>query len=323
MPKILFGGREYATAPDETILDCLIRHGVPAPHACRSGLCHTCMMRALEGTPSGESQRGLKDALVLQHYFLPCICVPPGDMSLVLPDAETFRTHTVVTHLDNLGPEIMRLRLARPEGYHYRAGQYLTLFNADGVGRCYSLASVPALDNELELHIRRVPGGVVSGWVNDRLQTGATVSIGEALGDSFYIPGRPNQPLLLIGTGSGLAPLYGIARDALRQGHTGPIKLYHGSRTPDGLYLVQALIDLALKHPGFDYRPCVSRGSAPTWAVHARADDRALEENPGLAGWRVYLCGNPDMVNHAKRRVFLAGASMSEIFADPFLPSRP
>lgn len=323
MPRILFDNQAYETGPGETILDCLTRHGVPAPHSCRSGLCHTCMMRALEGTPSGESQRGLKDALVLQNYFLPCVCVPPGDMSVVLPDAETFRTDTVVTRLDRPSPEIIRLRLARPEDYQYRAGQYLTLFNVDGVGRSYSLASVPALDSDLELHIRRVPGGVVSGWVEDRLQAGATVSIGEALGDCFYVPGRPEQPLLLIGTGTGLAPLYGIARDALQQGHAGSIKLYHGSSTPDGLYLVQELQDLALKNPGFDYRPCVSRGDAPAWATRARADDRALEENPNLAGWRVYVCGNPDMVNGTKRRVFLAGASLSDISADPFLPSQP
>ncbi len=80
---------------------------------------------------------------------------------------------------------------------------------------------------------------------------------------------------------------------------------------------------LTLKHPCFDYRPCVSSGDAPAWAAQARADDRALQENSNLAGWRVYVCGNPDMVNHAKRMAFMAGASMSEIFADPFLPSRP
>ncbi|MDP1708220.1 MAG: 2Fe-2S iron-sulfur cluster-binding protein [Gammaproteobacteria bacterium] len=323
MPKIVFGNQEYEADPGETVLDCLTRHGVPAPHSCRSGLCHTCMMRAMEGTPTGESQRWLKDPLVLQNYFLPCICVPSGDMSIVLPDAGTFRTDTVATCIDKLNSEITRLCLARPEDYQYRAGQYLTLFNADGVGRSYSLASVPALDDDLELHIRRVPYGVVSGWVDKQLQVGATVAIGEALGNCFYVPGRPEQPLLLIGTGTGLAPLYGIARDAIQQGHTGLIRLYHGSSTSDGIYLTHELQALTLQHPGFDYRPCVSSGDAPAWAAQARADDRALQENSNLAGWRVYVCGNPDMVNHAKRMAFMAGASMSEIFADPFLPSRP
>lgn len=323
MPRVFFDKQAYATRPGETVLDCLTRHGVPAPHSCRSGLCHTCMMRAVEGTPAVESQRGLKDALVLQNYFLPCLCVPAGDMSVVLPDAETFRTDTVVTRIDKLNAEITRLCLARPEHYQYRAGQYLTLFNADGVGRSYSLASVPALDDDLELHIRRVPKGVVSGWVDKQLQVGATVAIGEALGNCFYVPGQPDQPLLLIGTGTGLAPLYGIARDALQQGHTGPIRLYHGSSMPDGLYRMQELQALADTHPGFDYRPCVSRANATPWATQARADDRALAENPCLSGWRVYVCGNPDMVNHAKRRAFLAGASLSDICADPFLHSRP
>ncbi len=47
----------------------------------------------------------------------------------------------------------------------------------------------------------------------------------------------------------------------------------------------------------------------------------ALDESPDLSGWRVYLCGNPQMVEAARMQTFLAGAGSSEIFADPFLPS--
>jgi len=46
--------------------------------------------------------------------------------------------------------------------------------------------------------------------------------------------------------------------------------------------------------------------------------DVALADNPDLSGWRVFLCGNPDMVNAARQQTFFAGASMREIYADPF-----
>ncbi|MDP1166043.1 hypothetical protein Q6281_31615, partial [Klebsiella pneumoniae] len=71
------------------------------------------------------------------------------------------------------------------------------------------------------------------------------------------------RPLILIGTGSGIAPLHGILRDALRQGHTGPIHIYHGTRQPEDLYLDQSLHDLASRHDNVHYYPCVSQPDAP------------------------------------------------------------
>jgi NAD(P)H-flavin reductase len=54
---------------------------------------------------------------------------------------------------------------------------------------------------------------------------------------------------------------------------------------------------------------------------HGRASDVALSDNPELNSWRIYLCGHPDMVAKTKKQVFLAGASFSDIYADPFLIS--
>ena len=187
--------------------------------------------------------------------------------------------------------------------------------------RNYSLASVPSLDDDLMMHVRRVPGGQVSGWIFDQVQAGDTVTISEAFGDCFYVPGRSEQNLLLLGTGCGLAPLYGIARDALNSGHRGRIHLYHGSRDACGLYLVKELDAYAAAHPNFRYRPCISEGPSAEGYWAGTPLQAALDETPDLGGWRVYLCGNPQMVEAARMQTFLAGAGSSEIFADPFLPS--
>jgi hypothetical protein len=47
----------------------------------------------------------------------------------------------------------------------------------------------------------------------------------------------------------------------------------------------------------------------------------ALAHTPTLAGWKIYLCGAPDLVNTLRKRVFLGGASMGDIYADAFLPA--
>ncbi|KPJ91679.1 MAG: hypothetical protein AMJ53_11085, partial [Gammaproteobacteria bacterium SG8_11] len=248
MPLITFQGKQYSCEPGETALDCLLRHALEIPYSCRSGVCHTCLMRMVDGTPPKESQKGLKPSLISQNYFLPCSCSTAEDMEVILPDAANFRVSTAVVSIDPLTSEIIRLRLERPSGFQYHPGQYVNLYNPEGVGRSYSLASVPVLDPFLEFHIRLVPKGQVSGWVHNTLKVGDVVSISEAIGNCFYVGDDPQRNLLLLGTGSGLAPLYGIVRDALHHSHKGTIKLYHGSSTMGGIYLQHELTQLTQNH---------------------------------------------------------------------------
>lgn len=329
MPTIAFEGKEYESEPDESILDCLTRHGVSVKYSCRSGVCQTCIMVAQEGTLPEKSQAGLKDTLKAKNYFLACSCVPKSDIGIGRPDSNLIEIETTVKSIDLLNPEVIRIRLLRPNNYEYYPGQYLTLFNSAGVGRSYSIASIPVEEDFLELHIRLVPGGQVSGWAHSEVKAGDTVRITEPNGDCFYMVNDKQQPMLLIGTGTGLAPLYGIAREAIRQGHTGHIHLYHGSRTldghatPYGLYLVNELKALAQAHDQFIYHPCVSSGHVPEGMRQGRANDLALEDHKDLSGWRVYLCGREDMVKATKQKTFLAGASLKDIYSDPFLFTPP
>jgi len=322
MPIIEFEGQKYLSEENESVLDCLIRHGVSVHYSCRAGICQSCMMRMEEGQPSEASQKGLKDALKAQNYFLMCSYVAHTDIRIASPGKELQSVETEVLALDRLTADVLRVRLARPDNYNYFPGQFLNLRNPDGVERSYSLASLPDDEDFLELHIRHIPGGKVSGWVHTALKVGDRVDISPATGDCFYTEGDAEQNLLLIGTGTGLAPLYGILRDALRHAHRGEIHLYHGSSTPDGLYLVDELKALDAAHDNFHYHPCVSQGTPPAGVTAGRADQKALEEIGKLDGWRIYLCGREEMVKATRQKAFLNGASLKDIYADPFVPSQ-
>lgn len=321
MPRITFEGEDYQSETGETVLDCLTRYGVSVDHSCKTGVCHSCMMIAVEGDPTPASQVGIKETLKAQDHFLICSCVPETDMLVAVRDGAGSSFEALVLSLDKLSADVVRLRLARPDNYDYFPGQFLNLSNDTGVTRSYSLASVPELDDFLELQIRHVSDGKVSGWVAGKLRVGDVVTISQAAGQCSYLPGREEQSLLLVGTGTGLSPLLGIARDALRQGHRGPVHLYHGSRSSEGLYLVAELSEIAEANGGFHYHPCVSRGTSPQGSRSGRADDLALEDFPQLSGWRVFLCGREEMVKAMQKKTFLAGASMKDIFADPFIDS--
>lgn len=225
-----------------------------------------------------------------------------------------------IDSLERLSDSVVRVRLAAEEPFEYRAGQYVSVIREDGLARRYSLASLPSEDL-LELHVRRIPGGAMSGWLWDEAARGTRAFVQGPAGQCFYVEGTPGQPLVLVGAGTGLAPLVGIARDALAAGHTGPVWLFHGALTEPGLYLGDELRALAATHPNFHYVPSVVQGPS----VHAAVGplDACIRSSaPDLdARWKGYVCGDPGFVGTFRKTLFLAGLASGSIYADAFLPS--
>jgi CDP-4-dehydro-6-deoxyglucose reductase len=309
MPTVTYAGAAYQGASGESVLDTLLRHGVSVSNSCRAGACQSCLMRSGSGAIPPVAQRGLKSTLIEQGYFLSCVCEPEGD--LVVEPAGGLEIEARIASLERLTPTVLRARLTPLAEMAYRPGQYVTLRRGDGLSRSYSLAGLPE-DGTLELHVRRAPHGRMSGWLFDEAREGEAVSVRGPAGDCFYTAGKPEQPLLLAGTGTGLAPLAGICRDALRHGHTGPIHLYHGARKADDLYLQEELGALAALHANLRYEPVVvPDGGSLEHVVGQR--------HSSFTGWRGFVCGNPAMVPLLKKKLFLAGMASREIFADAFL----
>jgi NAD(P)H-flavin reductase/truncated hemoglobin YjbI len=318
MYKLYFQGEKYQCRENETVLQVFMRHGVTVPFSCGNGICHICLHRCESGEVPAESQKGLRQTLQEQGYFLICKCVPKGDMNITVSrDADLFN-HAVVYKKELLAPDVCRVLLEPATKLYYHAGQFINIRNQDGDTRSYSLASVPQEDYFLEIHVKRVPGGIMSNWIFDKMSENDVLEFQGAAGNSFYVPGERDQPLLLIGTGTGLSPLIGIARDALINGHTGPVQLYHGSRHLHGLYLKNVLNELSERYANFHPVSCISGYETSEGYRNGRANDVALAEHVDLKGWRVYLCGEPGMVETMQQSVQDAGASPLEIHTDPF-----
>jgi NAD(P)H-flavin reductase/ferredoxin len=318
MHSIKIGESQFACQQDETVLETLLRENVRIPYSCRQGICQSCLMRSLDQPPPVSAQTGLKDTLQKQNYFLACICHAEQDMTVALPDQQGAWLEARVVEKQPLSPDIIRLVLEYETAFNFFAGQFINLQRADGLTRSYSIANSPRPDKSLEFHIRRLPKGQFSSWVHEELETGATLTFSQAQGTCHYLPGREEQPLMLVGTGSGLAPLYGILTDALAQQHSGPIHLFHGSRDLNGLYLMDEIRELARQFDNFHYTPCLSGEEAAVDHAQGRVHDVALAHAPTLKGWRIYLCGHPEMVNQTKKMAYLKGAALNDIYADAF-----
>ncbi len=315
MTAIRYQERLYPVAPGESVLDALLAAGVEAAHSCKAGSCGVCMMRVTSGMVPERASAGLKDSLRQQGYFLPCVCVPDSDLTIARAGGDAAYGASIGA-VERLSPDVVRVRLVCDTVLESRPGQYVSLGREGKLARSYSIASISDASisegREFEIHVRRVAGGQMSGWLHDGAQPGDRLEITGPYGDCFYVPGRPEQPLLLAGTGTGLAPLYGILRDALRQGHAGPIHLFHGAKTEDGLYLVNELRHIARTHSNFEYMPVVLDQDGPIENV-------LLRRLPRLSGWRAFVCGGPAAVQVLRKKIFLAGAASRDIYADAFL----
>lgn len=320
MPVLHHGDLHLSLEPGETALDALLRAGVPVPNSCRAGACQSCRLRASSGEPPPASQIGLKSTQRERGYFLACLCRPESDLTIAVDDEPPQDAEVVA--IEPLSADVVRLRLRPLTPLVHRAGQFITLLRADGLARSYSLANLPD-DDALELHVRVLPHGRMSQWIAHDLRPGDHLRLRGPEGDCFYTDGNPEQPLLLIGTGTGLAPLYGIARDALHRGHTGPITLLHGAVVPAGHYLVDVLKDMSRAHANFSYLRCALHGEAAEGLQIGGIEAVAATLHPKLAGHRVFLCGDPERVQALRKQCFLRGARMNQILADAFVTAPP
>lgn len=321
MSKLTIGDDCYSCLPEETVLDALLRQDVDVSYACKKGTCHSCILKSVDSSPSAPAQNGLKDTLKSQGYFLACCCVPEQSMTIKLPEQSEFYTDGKVVANEMLNRNTILLILECPDVLEYKAGQFVNLQRTDGVTRSYSISNVPSESKALEFHIRRLPGGIFSEWLHDDIKVGDVLSVSEPQGHCFYLPERKDQGLLLVGTGSGLAPLAGILTDALSHGHSGPIHLFHGSHEQEDLYRVVEMRQLEQDYSNFTYTPCISGSHVPEGFSAGRVNDVVLKNLSNLSGWRVFLCGHPDMITQMKMAAFMSGASSSDIYTDAFLIS--
>lgn len=316
MTVIEFQGEPVTLTEGESVLDGLLRQGHQIPHGCRAGVCQSCVVEASEGDNVSSAQAGLSDNQVRLNQFLSCQCIPRESLSVNLVDINDQKTSAQVVDKSWLSESVIRLRLKT--NLSYFPGQYVTLWKDENIARSYSLASIDP-DGFLEFHIRRYPGGVFSSWVADSLSVGDTLYLQGPMGKCFY-SAEPSQPLLLAAIGTGLAPIYGILRDALSQFHNGPITLVVGAKDMSGLYLIDELMEIARRHDNVSIH-VVAQQEAGVEAPVQVGDIYPYVKGllPDMNGYRVYLCGAESFVTKMRKQCFLAGAGMSAISADVFL----
>ena len=308
MPELHVGERHWSVATGSNLLDALNQAGVAVPYSCRAGSCHACLVRC-QGEVEDKQPDALSPAQRQEGWRLACQCQVSGDVRVEAFDPTRDGLAAQVAGVDWLSPTVLRLRLQPERGLRYRAGQHLVLW-AGKVARPYSLASLPQEDPFLEFHIDCRQPGEFSDLAR-RLHVADALRLGELRGGALqYDADWQSRPLWLLASGTGLAPLWGVLREALRQDHQGPIRVIHQAHDAQGHYLAEPLAQLAAQHPNLT----VERWTAAE-STQALAQLRLVSRQT-LA----LLCGHPASVEAFSKRLFLAGLPRNQLLADVFLP---
>jgi propane monooxygenase reductase subunit len=296
---------------EETILEAAIRAGFGLPYGCRKGHCSTCKAQVLDGDVDLEvdSIFSLSDFERDQGFTLLCSAYPLSDATIEIEGLDAADLETAVPAADYeaevvgvsaLTHDIRALTLSLDRPLEFRAGQFAQLGIPGGdVRRSYSMANRPSDGQQLEFMIKLVPGGAFSMHL-DGLRPGGRLEVNGPHGSFFIRDGE--RPLLLVGGGAGMAPLWSMVQDLAERNDARPIRFFYGARTPADLFHLDEVASVGAGLADFRFVPALSDVAAADRAGYDHGLITDVVERhlgPDIGGHDAYLCGPPPMIDAA------------------------
>lgn len=327
-------GRQFDVHADETVLAAAIRQNIAMPYGCKDGACGSCKCRLVSGQVHMRAHSGhaLSPQEEASGVILACSAFADSDVVLYseqVSDADSFpiRKFPVrVASVKRMTGDVIVMWMSLPAGanFGYFAGQYIEFILRDGTRRAYSIANAPHTQASLpglELHVRHTPGGLFTDHVFGALKEKDILRVEGPFG-SFRLREGSSKPVILLASGTGLAPIKALIEHLQFEQGERAITLYWGVRRPQDLYMDDWIRARLAEMPHLSYVPVVS-DALPQDAWQGRrglVHQAVLDDHADLSGHEVYACGSPLMVD-AARASFSQTRALPEaaFFADAFL----
>lgn len=331
-------GVEFEVDEDETVLDAAFRQGIALPHGCKEGQCSACKCVLLDGEVEmlKYSTFALNDGDRDSGQILMCRAKAFDNLTIDLLnyDEEVLSKSIPVKQFDGqitdfqkLTHDIRGVEIELNAPLKFWAGQYvdITVTTEEGetITRSFSMANPPSETQKLSFIIKKYPEGKFSNQLdNGGIRAGAKVSVVGPYGMCFRREGREG-PVVLVGAGSGMSPVWSILHDHIDSGEDRPVYFFYGARTEDDLFHLDQLADITAANPSVEFIPVLSHApdgsgwTGETGFVH-EAVDRKLRAL-GIEGQGdVYACGPPPMIDALTPTLFMLDFESERIFYDKF-----
>lgn len=317
----------------QTVLESALEAGFNIPYGCRNGACGSCKGTILSGEVDyGDYARSaLTEEEKSAGKALFCCARPLSDLTIecreiIIGTIAPRILPTRVERKQQLSHDVIVLSLKLPsnERMQFMAGQYIEFLLKDGKRRAFSLANAPHVDNQLELHLRLIPGGVFTEYVFNEMPEKAILRIEGPFG-SFYYRDNSDKPMIMVAGGTGFAPIKGIIEHMLHHNIKREVILYWGAKAREDLYMPELPEAWARKHPHIKFIPVLSDAlpednwQGRTGLVH----QAVLDDFADLSAYEVYCCGAPAMVEVAHTSFQQAGLPEDAFYSDAFNYAKP
>ena len=212
----------------------------------------------------------------------------------------------------------------------YQAGQYLTLIfriNGRRYLRPYSFSSTPIVDSFLEVTVKRVPNGIVSNYVNDKVVIGDVIEVLEPMGDFIYPKENSFATIFLWGVGSGVTPLFSLLKFILNEESLkdSRVHLIYGNHNIDSsifwdaLHILQNQNSERFKITHFHTRS--EKNENPSISIHGRIQPESilkLYDSNLIKESLHYICGPVDLKRNISNILSSYNLKTNQILIEDF-----
>jgi ferredoxin-NADP reductase len=220
-----------------------------------------------------------------------------------------------VTGIKQETPRVKSFRIRLPMWMPHLPGQHydVRLTAPDGyrAQRSYSVASSPLDEGEIELTIDRLEDGEVSPYFHDVVVEGDQVELRGPF--ASYFVWRGQEPVLLVGGGSGVVPLMAMLRHRRRTMPDLPMRLVYSVRNADDVIYADEL--------GGDTVLTFTRDAPDGWDGHRGHIDPELIAGARMDGGIGFVCGSNGFVETASELLLDGGYEPQQIRTERFGPT--
>jgi toluene monooxygenase electron transfer component len=320
----------FPCAEDDTLLRAGLRAGFGLPYECNAGSCGTCKVELVAGEIDSlrPDAPGLADLDRARHRVLACQARPASDCEIKVrlrpenvPLHRPARFAATLTRTRDLTHDMREFTFATRGAPGFRSGQY-ALFYLPGLDapRTYSMSNADDGSGEWQFIVRRVPGGVGTVTLFDRVKPGTEIRLDGPYGMAFLREDSPRDIVCIAG-GSGLAPILSIvrgwARVPRREGRC--IHVFYGARTQLDVCGREELDELTGLGDALTFQVALSEPDAAwtgaTGFVHERVREFVGDR---WARFDYYFAGPPPMVEAVQRMLIERRVPFPQVHFDRF-----
>jgi ferredoxin-NADP reductase len=226
-----------------------------------------------------------------------------------------------------LTEDVFQFDFEWPEGgqVEFEAGQFFMMKVEDEhekpVNRAYSVASPPS-DKGFSLCVKLIPDGRGSNFLK-KMELGDSAKFMAPFGHFVLSESTLNQEkdVIMISTGTGLAPFISMMPILFEKGHKRPVTLFFGVRHEADLFYVELLQKWEEDYDFFTAEICLSRPE-DSWEGRCGRVTKLLEDafvTP--EDTEVYICGNGAMVKDVRASMIERGIDKKAIHLEQFTPA--